>query len=559
MEERIRTIVSEELTRMGAGSTAFAVEWPADMAHGDFAVNAALAASKELGKAPREIAEELVTALTAALGSGVEKIEIAGPGFVNITLSENALAASIAPAVEGSEGWGKSAELGKRTMIEYGNPNPFKEMHIGHLVGTVIGESLSRIMEFSGVHVLRDTFGGDVGPQVAKALWKFQREGVTDIASAAEIGKAYTQGSTAYEESAEAKVEIDALNTRIYAIVAHQQDPQTLSEEDQQLLHLWQKGREVSMEEFNRLFALLGTKYDFTFFDSDTTEPGLDAVRDAVTRGVLEESEGAIIYRGESKGLHTLVFVTSRGTPTYETKDVGLALLKELRAATDEVVILTAIEQQGHFKVVLAALSEIAPALAEKTRHMSHGLLTLTTGKMSSRKGNIITARELIAEIVEKAGERNPDPVIAQQVGIGALKYMVLRSAPGGSIIFDPEKSLSLEGDSGPYLQYALVRARSILEKSEQRAVTTSTVHATVLARLIARFPGVVAKAHMLSGPHIVVQFLTQLAGEWNSYYANERIIGSDDEQEKIALVKAFITTMEQGLWLLGMQAPEKM
>lgn len=560
MESKIRAIVSDVLARLGAGDVTFAVEWPADMSHGDYAVNAALAASKQLGKAPREIAEELASALRDGLGDDAEKVEIAGPGFVNVTLSKNAVARELIPALTMPEEWGGNADsIGKRVMIEYGNPNPFKEMHIGHLVGAIIGESMSRLVEFSGATVLRDTFGGDVGPQVAKALWSLMKDGMADVASAGEIGKAYTHGATAYEESKTAKKEIDDLNTRLYAVVEKQDEPETLSEEDRALLYLWQKGREVSMGEFNRLFALLGTKYDFTFFDSDTTGPGLDAVRDAVTRGVLKESEGAIIYPGEEKGLHTLVFVTSRGTPTYETKDVGLAILKELRAPTDEVVILTAVEQQGHFKVVLAALAEIAPALAAKMKHASHGLLTLTTGKMSSRKGNIITARELIHDIVESAGERNPDPVVAEQVAMGALKYMILRSAPGGNIIFDPEKSLSLDGDSGPYLQYALVRARSILEKVSSDANTDEAYASTPLAHLLTRFPGVVRKAQALSGPHIIATYLTQLASEWNSFYANERIIGSDDEAAKLALVRAFAQTMENGLWLLGIPAPEKM
>ncbi|MDB5190088.1 MAG: argS [Parcubacteria group bacterium] len=564
MEDRIKEIVQKELTKLGAGDVSFAVEWPADLAHGDYAVNAAMAASKVLGKSPRDIAEALVPALVEGLGEDAASVLIAGPGFINITLSERAVSARLAEA--GEESWGRNEdENGTRIMVEYGNPNPFKEMHIGHATGAVIGEASARLIEYSGATVLRDTFGGDVGPQVAKALWVFQKDGVTDIASAQEIGKAYTQGATAYEESEEAKAEIDALNTRIYDIVGRQEDQEGFSEEDRALLRLWQKGREVSMEEFNQLFELLGTKYDYTFFDSDTTKPGMDAVLDAVAKGVLEESEGAIIYRGEKKGLHTLVFVTSRGTPTYETKDIGLAFLKEMRAATDRVLILTAVEQVGHFKVFLAALEDIAPMLAKKTEHAAHGLLQLTTGKMSSRKGNVITARELITELVTAATERNSDPVVALQVAIGALKYMILRSAPGSNIIFDPEKSLSLDGDSGPYLQYALVRARSIVEKAGKGSAAKNDTSSErpetpyVLSRLITRFPEIIRKAQTLRAPHVVAQYLTQLASEWNSFYANERIIGEADEAYKLGIANAFIKTMENGLWVLGIPAPEKM
>lgn len=560
METRIRQAVQNVLDSIGAGNAAFAVEWPADPSFGDFAVNAALSASKVASMPPRAIAEQVAKALAEELGDDALSVEIAGPGFVNVTLSPQAIARELEAALDAGNGWGANElRAGQRVMIEYGNPNPFKEMHIGHLVGTVVGESMSRILEHAGATVLRDTFGGDVGPQVAKALWVFLRDGVTDIASAKEIGKAYHQGATAYEESETAKAQIDALNVRIYQVVEAADKPETLSEEDRALFALWQKGREVSMEEFRRLFALLDTKYDYEFFDSDTTAPGMSAVQESVSRGVLEESDGAVIFRGESRGLHTLVFITSRGTPTYETKDVGLAILKEERAPTDEVLILTAVEQAGHFKVVLAALSEILPQLAGKTRHLAHGLLTLTTGKMSSRKGNVITASDLLTDLTEMAAARNADPVIAHQVAVAALKYLILRSAPGGNIVFDPEQSLSLEGDSGPYLQYALVRARAILEKSTVATEAPLFEEPVLLARLISRFPETVKKAQMLEGPHVIAQYLTQLASTWNSYYANERIIGAPDEAQKVALVRAFVRTMERGLWLLGIPAPEKM
>ena len=224
----------------------------------------------------------------------------------------------------------------------------------------------------------------------------------------------------------------------------------------------------------------------------------------------------------------------------------------------DHSYIMTAAEQSGHFAVFISALEDIAPLLAKKTHHIAHGFLRLTTGKMSSREGGVITARELLQEIITRASERNDDPVIAEEVAIGALKYFILRQAPGGDIIFDPEQSLSLEGDSGPYLQYALVRARSILAQASDVEVTEADGTET-LARLITRFPEVVRKAEAQQAPQGITQYLTQLAGAWNSFYACERILGGTNEGEKIALVKAFVTTMENGLMMLGIPAPEKM
>ncbi|MDB4991782.1 MAG: hypothetical protein JWL75_27 [Parcubacteria group bacterium] len=557
MEDRIRQAVNDSLSQMGAKEhVSFVVEWPADMANGDFAVNAALAASKQLGKTPREIAEVLQTALSSALGEDASRVEVAGPGFVNITLSANALVEILRDASE--EDWGKNTQQnGKRILIEYSCPNPFKEMHIGHLLSTIIGESVARITEYSGAHVLRDSYGGDVGPHVAKALWALKEKGITEPESSREIGDAYIHGAHAYEESEKAKAEIDALNVALYVAVG--KDQVGVSEDERGLLELWRKGRDLALESFREIYKILGTSFDYFFFESEVTPIGVEVVRDGVAKGVFEESEGAVIYPGEKKGLHTLVFITSRGTPTYEAKDIGLAFYKEERIETDAVIIETGAEQIGHFKVFLAALSEIAPLVAAKMSHISHGLLTLTTGKMASRKGNVIMARELITEIIERASERNPDPVIAQQVGIGALTYMILRSAPGGSIVFDPEKSLALDGDSGPYLQYSLARAKTILEKAEQTPELSSALPPSTLARLITRFPGIVKKAQELSGPHIIATYLIQLASEWNSFYANERIIGSEDEAAKLALVQTFIQTMQNGLWLLGIPAPERM
>ncbi len=561
--EQIRRATTEALLELGITEAKFAVEWPADMMHGDYAVNAAMSIAKSLGKNPRELASELTPLIAKHLDALASSVEVAGPGFINITLSRDTVTDAISKASSLGEAWGTNqSQSGKKIMIEYGNPNPFKEMHIGHMTGAVIGEAISRLIQASGAEVLRDTFGGDVGPHVAKALWAIQQSGTTDIATAKEIGDAYIKGSNAYEESPESKEEIDSLNTEIYRIV-EEKDVMNLSEKDLQILELWKKGREISMEEFARLFALLGTKFDYTFFDSDTTEPGVAQVRKGLETGIFEESDGAIIYRGEKAGLFTLVFITSRGNPTYETKDIGLAFLKEMQIPTDEVIITTAVEQVGHFKVVLAALSEINPALAVKTRHIAHGLLQLTTGKMSSRKGNIITASELIKEMIETALERNENPLAAEQVAIGAIKYILLRSAPGQNIIFDPEKSLSLDGDSGPYLQYALVRARSVItnasETEHERVESEGEFPVQAIERLIVRFPEVVTNAQNFLAPHTVVQYLTQLASEWNSFYAQNRIIGGEFEDRKIEIAKAFVTTMHNGLTLLGIPVPEKM
>jgi arginyl-tRNA synthetase len=546
MEDRIRKAVEEALREQGAEDVAFAVERPASLTHGDYAVNAALVAAKALGKSPREVADAIAKDLQLSLGTDAAKIDIAGPGFVNITLSKDAVARAVDAAAK--EDWGNGdGKAGKRVLIEYSNPNAFKEMHAGHLVGTVIGEALSRFLENDGATVMRDTFGGDVGPNVAKALWGLRKAGNLEPASAKEIGEAYAAGSNAYETDEAAKQEIDALNQAIYA------------GNDEAVMDLWHRGREISMEEFRRIWKLLGTHFDYEFFDSDTTETGVRVVRDGLEKGIFKMSDGAVVYGGEAKGVHTMVFITSHDTPTYEAKDIGLAFLKEERVQSDEIIILTGNEQTGRFKTVLAALHDIAPLVADKMRHVATGFLRLTSGKMSSREGNVITAAELLEDVMQRAGEKNPDPLIAEQVAVGAVKYMILRQSPGADIIFDPEKSLSLEGDSGPYLQYALVRARKILSYATDATEGTSPAEPYDIERTLIHFPRVAARAAREFAPQLLTAYLTELAGAWNSFYASEQVLGSPEEAYKIRVARAFAHTMERGLSLLGIPAPERM
>lgn len=555
MEERIRKAVSEALAQAGASETAFVVERPSDMSHGDYTTNAALVAAKTLSKNPRELADELARSLIDALGANVAShVAVAGPGFVNITLAKEAVTLAVAEADAKGTEWGRgSVNKDQRVMVEYTDPNPFKEMHIGHLMSNAIGESIARLIKNTGAQTVHANYQGDVGPHVAKALWGLQKAGITEPSTAKELSEAYVAGNRAYEDNLETKAEIDELNRAVYRA------------EDRELMELWRKGRDISLAAFEEVYRVLGTTFDYYFFESEVSESGLRTVRDGITTGVFEESEGAIIYRGEKKGLHTLVFITSKGTPTYEAKEIGLAFLKEERWPSDRSVVATSTEQLGHFKVVKAALEEVAPLLGAKTEHFAHGSLRFTSGKMSSREGNVITAAGLIQNIIKKASEKNADPLVAEQVALGAIKYMILRQAPGSDIIFDEEKSLSLEGDSGPYLQYALVRARSIIVAVGEQKSSDTIIYDSVpetpymIERMILHFPEVAARAARELAPNLLANYLIELAGEWNSFYAQERILGGDHEANKLLVARAFISTMNNGLTLLGIPAPEKM
>ena len=283
------------------------------------------------------------------------------------------------------------------------------------------------------------------------------------------------------------------------------------------------------------------------------------------------ESDGAIVFHGEEHDpkLHTRVFVNKQGLPTYEAKEIGLAQMKRERCAFDRSITVTALEQEAYFNVVFTALELIYPEWKGVFEHIHHGMMQLQSGKMSSRKGNVITGESLIGDMItaakEKMGERgvaNPEEV-ARQIAVAAIKFSVLKQGAGKNIIFDPEKSLSLEGESGPYIQYAHTRCVSVLKRAEEESVALSA-HvrggiAPDIERLLPRFPEVVERAAVQYEPHFVAQYLIELSSAFNSWYAQERILGTPDAADKLALVSAVRQTLKNGLWLLGISAPEEM
>ncbi len=456
---------------------------------------------------------------------------------------------------EAGEDWGKNDSLkGKRIMVEYTQPNPLKVFHIGHLMSNAIGESISRIVEANGAEVFRANYQGDVGLHIGKALYGMQAFGYdgTDIAK---VGEAYAYGHTKYEEDEEAKAEIISLTKKAYA-------------KDPEIMGLYTTGREVSLKHFEKIYERVGSQFDRLFFESETWKKGKEVV-DANTGGIFEESDGAVIYRGEKDGLHTRVFINSEGVTTYESKDIGLAFLKKETWEFDECIYVTAVEQDQYFKVIFTVLGKIDPWFKGRLSNIAHGMMTLPDGKMSSRTGNVITGESMLNEAYEAASERMKennkidDPKVADMVGVAALKYMILHQSLNKNTVYDLGRALSFEGDSGPYIQYTHARIVSVLKKAEEASVKPDLAHAPEEAyqieTLVYQFPEVVRSALEDREPHQIATYLTELASEFNSFYAHEKIADAEDEfsSYKIAVADAVRITLKNGLWMLGIKAPE--
>lgn len=562
METVLRGAIEAALKELELGENEFTVEHPTDFSHGDYATNVALVAAKAAGLNPRELAEQLVEKLNGQI-EGVEKIEVAGPGFINFYLSRQFFVDKLANVNELKDKWGSHDDwAGKTVIVEYTDPNPFKEFHIGHLFTNAVGESLARLFMVAGAVTKRVNYQGDVGMHVANAIWGMQQLGLTADSdfTARELGQAYAKGATAYKEDSEAAAAMRAINKAIY------------ERSDEAVLALYDCGRQVSLDYFEELYELLGTKFDEYFFESEAGPIGKQLVLD--NPEIFPESDGARVYRGEAEGLHTRVFLNNEGLPTYEAKELALAKLKEDRVGNyDHSIISTANEINEYFKVLLAALAKVYPDLAAKTEHIGHGTVRLKSGKMSSRTGQVISARDFIEEIAAVAKDRiavsNPslaeDSALATDVAIAAIKYTTLRGNIRQDSVFDKEQALSFEGDSGPYLQYTHARISSVLQKAKDNGIVADSQNPPAepyaVERLLYRWPEVTKVALRERAPHHVTGYLTDLASAFNTFYATEPIADSSDPSApyKVALTDAVRQTLKNGLWVLGIEAPEQM
>lgn len=533
-----------------------------DEQFGDYATNVALKLSKQVGKNPREIAETIADRLRAALDTQVSEVTIAGPGFINIRLHDNVLV----NAVLHREMIQKYK--GQEILAEFGDPNPLKAMHLGHLYTTIVGDTLSSLMEMGGATVRRLSYHGDVGMHVAKAIYgigehigwdtnrleEFEqpeiRVGDAVLTIKTVIGYLYAQGARAFDESEDAQARIRQINANVY------------KKDDPTVNAIYEWGVARSFQYFDIIFDELGVRYDKRYLESQATPIGLQAVHEH-TGTVFEQSDGAVVYKGEKVGLHTRVFISSEGLPTYEAKDLGLVQLKHKdypNAA--QSYIITANEQIEYFKVMLAALGEFDKPLAEKTHHIAHGFLSLTTGKMSSRTGRVFGAQELLDSTSEAVAAAYPESAIQRDVYLAAVKYTFLKNRIGGDIVFDVQESVALEGNSGPYLQYAHARARSILGKSTGEPGEIEgdlQKDERSLLRKMSEYPFVVERAIDELLPHYICTYLYELAQDFNRFYEHNRVMGDARQALRLRLVAEYAAVLQGGLQLLNIPTPERM
>ena len=529
-----------------------------DPKFGDYQCNDALKLAKKFKMNPREVGTKVAAALAG--NATFEKVEIAGPGFLNLTVSSAWLNAQLSTLNSQPLCGIPQQGAGKTVVIDYSSPNAAKQMHIGHIRSTVIGCALDRIYRSLGYNVVADNHLGDWGTQFG-ILIKGYRELLTEDErtnlTVANLEKCYVLSA------AKAKEE-DGLWKE-----ACKQELVKLQQGDADNLALWKRFIDISIGEFDRMYAKLGVKFDTYRGESyyNDTMPGIVAKLQEM--GLAVESEGALVVNLEEEKLGVAIVRKSDGGYNYTTSDLACVKTRVEEYSPERIVYVTDARQQLHFKQWFSIAGKMGYE-GVKLVHVPFGLMSYQGKAISTREGNLIKLDELLAEAKRRAFEivkdRGGDETLAEQIGYGAVKYSDLSHDPITDIDFSWDKALALEGNSGPYLQYAYARVCSLMGKVEgldaeqlrDCAFAVATPSEKQLALQLLEFPGAVVRAAEAYKPSVLADYLFQTAQLYSSFYQNSPILKSENAVKfaRLRLCALFGEVLKTGLNLLGIETP---
>ncbi len=533
-----------------------------DEKFGDYSTNIALQLAKTVKQNPLQIAQTISDRLQTQFS--FQKVETKSPGFINIYLADQTIIDELKQTISQNNFGRTELYKNQKIVTEFSDPNPFKVLHVGHLYTSIIGDTISNIIEQAGGQVYRVNFGGDVGLHVAKSIWGIIKslngefpDKLNNIPNNQRVEwlvECYIEGNSTYEQEQSVAEEIKIINQKIYQIQAEQDHQSNLA-------RIYWTCRQWSYDYFDQFYQTINVKFDKYYPESQTFSIGLKTVQEQLQKGHFQTSQGAVIFPGEKYGLHSRVFINQQGLPTYETKDIGLNLLKWQDYHFDQSIIITGNDIQEYMKVVLKAMEQIKPELAHKTLHLTHGNVKLAGGiKMSSRKGNFIQAYDLI-DLVQRTAQQTSQTQPDFDLVLSAIKYSFLKQQIGPDLIFDPQESINLKGNTGVYLQYSLVRAKSILQKAQKHQDQTTRQLDQFEKRLILKFldyPDLVLQSTHQLKPNLVCNYLYELSQLFNRFYENDQILEAPNQNFRLTILEAYILIMEKAFKMLGLPIMNK-
>ena len=567
-------VLQQALQALSLPTEGMKVDRPKDLALGDFAYSGAFELAKKVKKPPVQLGEEIAGKVNELLKGGESQFvgsANAVRGYVNLSLSEKFFehSANEAAALGGEYGRGMDG-AGKSAVVEYSQPNVGKPMHVGHIRSTILGGSVKRLLAFQGYKAIGFNYLGDSGAQVAKLILatKVLREQLPTITSEKDLLAYYVAIHKKIEEKPELEVEAQTILKKMEL-------------GDLEVMPEVERIRALSLPAFNKNYELLDVEFEEITGESTFIENAKKVVQECMDKGLAFKAEtGEIVAKLEEHGLPNTILMRSNGTTIYASRDLALADYKWNKYKPEILYICTDSRQNLHFQQVFKLISLLGREYAARLTHQGFGFISLPEGLMSTREGRLVLLEEVLNQAIEAAkkeinesrkGEYTPEQVegIARAVGIASTKFAVLRVAPEKNVVFDFERMVRFSGDTGAYLQYMVVRTRGILTKAgsppeEGKGVTFSKLapEERKLLRLLADFPQVVEHAAKRYLPHVLCEHLLEVAAAFSELYEKLPVLKAESEslqQQRLRIVQATGTVMENGLALLGIRAPVRM
>lgn len=538
------------------------VAYPTDLTHGDYTTNWPLQAAQKLQQSPLEVARKIEAIFVKS--EVYNPPTVAEPGFLNFHLRPDFLAKHLRLAIAEGDKFGfGSLGAGKKVIIEFSSPNIAKPMHIGHLRNTNIGQAISNVLSYNGYQTITDNHIGDWGTQFGKLLYAYKSWGkeilqprVDDLLSL------YVK----FHSEAAANPELDSLARLEF---------KKLEDGDAENRELWERFRKISLAEFERVYQELGvsftTQFGESFYEKDLSKLVTQVLASGAGR---KDPDGSVIIPLE--GLPPFLILKSDGATLYGTRDLATAKYRIDNVKPDQVLYVIGAEQSLYMQQLFAALKKLGWGENINWKHISYGLTRLPQGKMSTRAGEMVTAEEILTEayaraeqtIGQKDGQIKPDKSLVKAVAIGALKWNDLRISLDSEVVFDWDHLFSVEGNTGPYIQYSYARTQNILAKADVSEKTGSfdpsiLTHPSELSllRQLVHFPEVVQEAGIALSPHMICQFAFELAQNFSRFYEAVPVLssGSAERTARLGLVTAVGSTLGISLRLLGINAPARL
>lgn len=518
---------------------------PTDPNHGDYATNIAL--KQKLN--PEEIAKKL--SKDKVLKQYVSKVEAVKPGFINFHLSEKTLKTNLEEILSQKDKFGESNQGKEKTIvIDYSAPNVAKRFSIGHLRSTIIGQAIYNLYQALGYTVIGDNHLGDWGTQFGMIIAAIKQKNlnIKDL-SVKDLEELYIDYNNQIKENPDLREVAKNWFKK-------------LEEGDQEARQIWQSAVDLSLSEFQKIYDQLEVKIDKTYGESFYEDKMSPIVKAAREKGILQESEGAEII--ELDNMPPAMLLKSDGTTTYLTRDLAAIKYRIDTWHPVEIIYEVGVEQKLHFEQVFAAAEKLGWVDNVELKHIPHGHYRMKGKKMSTRKGTNIHLEDILEEAVKRAKELGSESKeTAEAVGIGAIKYFDLRHSPETFIDFDWQAVMSMQGNSGPYLQYTFARTQSVLHKADKKPnpeIKSPNPEELAVMRSLIKFPEVIADAAEKYSPNLLCTYLYDLAQKFNTFYNMHRILNSNAHKPfRLALTEATGIIIQKGLSILGIQAPEKM